>query len=139
MRDESDERAPEITRRHERRRRTTEFAATVLLAFTSVVTSWSGYQASLWSGIQSANYNQANALRVESAREFTQAGQQIGLDVALFMAWVNAKASSNDRLAEFYGQRFRPEFRPVFDSACTRIGESIQGPVRDGPPGKPHR
>jgi hypothetical protein len=100
----------------ERERRLTEFAAAVVLAFASVVTSWSGYQASLWSGIQATDYNQANALRVESTRESTEAGQLAGLDLALFMAWVNAKASSNDRLAEFYSQRFRPEFRPIFDT-----------------------
>src|SRR5215467_8689450 len=116
MGDESKERVPDATRGPEKRRHSTEFTATVLLALTSVVTSWSGYQASLWSGIQATNYNQANALRVESARESTQAGQQVGLDIALFMAWVNAKASSNERLSEFYSQRFRPEFRQFFDA-----------------------
>jgi hypothetical protein len=102
-----------------RRRRATEFASTILLAFASVVTSWSGYQASLWSGIQATNYNQANALRVESTRESTLAGQFYGLDVALFMAWVNAKASGNDQLEQFFRQRFRPEFRQVFDTWLT--------------------
>jgi len=48
------DRASEATRLAERRRRTTEFAVTILLALTSVVTSWSGYQASLWSGIQAS-------------------------------------------------------------------------------------
>jgi len=99
-----------------RRRRATEFASTILLAFASVVTSWSGYQASLWSGIQATNYNQANALRVESTRESTLAGQFVGLDVALYMAWVNAKASGNDQLEQFFRQRFRPEFGRVFDT-----------------------
>jgi hypothetical protein len=87
-----------------------------MLAFASVVTSWSGYQASLWSGIQATNYNQANALRVESTRESTMAGQLTGLDVALFMAWVNATTSGNDRQAQFYSKRFRPEFRQAFDA-----------------------
>jgi len=100
----------------ERQRHSTEFAATILLAFASVVTSWSGYQASVWSGIQATNYNQANALRTESTREATQAGQYVGLDLALFMAWVNAKGSADDRLATFYSDRFRPEFRPVFEA-----------------------
>ena len=100
----------------ERQRHSTEFAATILLAFASVVTSWSGYQASVWSGIQATNYNQANALRTESTREATQAGQYVGLDLALFMAWVNAKGSADDRLAAFYSDRFRPEFRPVFEA-----------------------
>ena len=100
----------------ERRRRVTEFASTILLAFASVVTSWSGYQASLWSGIQATSYNQANALRVESTRESTLAGQFSGLDIASFMAWVNAKASGNDQLEQFYRQRFRPEFRQLFEA-----------------------
>jgi hypothetical protein len=100
----------------EGQRRRTEFASTILLAFTTVVTSWSGYQASLWSGIQATNYNQANALRVESTRESTLAGQFTGLDIAVFMAWVNAKASGNDELEQFFRQRFRPEFRQVFDT-----------------------
>ena len=110
-----DEQAPKATQR-ERHRRSTEFAATILLAFTSVVTSWSGYQASLWSGIQATNYNQANVLRVESARESTVAGQLTGLDVALFMAWLNASSSGNDHLEQFYSKRFRPEFQQAFDA-----------------------
>ncbi len=110
------DRASEATRLAKRRRGATEFAATILLALTSVVTSWSGYQGSLWSGIQATDYNQANALRVESTRESTVAGQLAGLDVAGFMAWVNARASGNDRLEQFYTQRFRPEFRRAFDA-----------------------
>jgi len=70
----------------------------------------------LWSGIQATNYNQANALRVESARESTTAGLLTGLDVALFMAWFNATSADNDRLAQFYSRRFRPEFRQAFDA-----------------------
>ena len=108
--------APEATPQLNRRRRNTEFAATILLAFASVVTSWSGYQASLWSGIQATNYNQANAVRVESARESTNAGLLTGLDVAMFMAWVNAASSGNDRMEQYYSKRFRPEFHQAFDA-----------------------
>jgi hypothetical protein len=53
---------------------------------------------------------------VESTRESTKAGQLTGLDVALFMAWINAATSGNDRLQQFYSKRFRPEFRPAFDA-----------------------
>jgi hypothetical protein len=99
-----------------RHRRWTEFAATVLLAFGSAVTSWSAYQGSLWSGIQATNYNQATARRVESTREATIAGQFGGLDVAMFMGWVNAYISGNERLQQFYRARFRPEFRQAFET-----------------------
>ena len=96
--------------------RLTEFVAAVLLALTSTVTSWSAYQADLWSGRQATNYSRANALRLDSTREFTAAGQLEQIDVALFTSWVNAYASNNQQLANFYRDRFRPEFRKSFDS-----------------------
>jgi type VI protein secretion system component VasF len=35
-----------------------EILATVMLAVAALATAWSGYQASLWDGIQSSNYTQ---------------------------------------------------------------------------------
>ena len=34
----------------------------------------------------------------------------------MFMAWVSARASGNEQLEQFYHQRLRPEFRPIFDA-----------------------
>lgn len=98
-----------------RYRRRTEFLATVLLAFGSAVTSWSAYQGSLWSGVQATNYNQATARRMESTRESTIAGQLGGVDVAMFMGWMNAYVAANDKLQELFRSRFRPEFRQAFE------------------------
>lgn len=98
-----------------RQRRWTEFAALVLLSFGGVVTSWSTYQGSLWSGVQATNYNQATARTTESTRESTMAGQFAGLDVTMFTGWMNAYVSGNDRLQQLYRNRFRPEFRPAFE------------------------
>lgn len=98
-----------------RHRRWTEFAATVLLALGSAVTSWSAYQGSVWSGIQATNYNQAIARRMESTRESTIAGQLGGVDVAMFMSWMNANVAGNDKLQQTFRSRFRPEFRQAFE------------------------
>lgn len=87
----------------------------VLLAIGSVITSWSAYQGSLWSGVQATNFNQATARTTESTRESTIAGQFAGLDAAMFMGWMNAYVSGNDRLQRIYRDRFRPEFRRAFD------------------------
>jgi hypothetical protein len=98
-----------------RHRRWTEFAATVLLAFGSAVTSWSAYQGSVWSGIQATDFNQAVARRMESTRESTIAGQLGGVDVAMFMSWMNAYVAGNDKLQQILRSRFRPEFRQAFE------------------------
>ena len=49
--------APYVSEREKR----FEVVATVLLAFAALATAWTGYQASLWDGVQSSNYTQASA------------------------------------------------------------------------------
>jgi type VI protein secretion system component VasF len=52
-----------------------EILATALLAVAALATAWSGYQASLWDGIQSSNYTQASAARTNAAQKLTEANQ----------------------------------------------------------------
>jgi hypothetical protein len=97
------------------RSRMTEFVATAVLSLAGVATSWSGYQASLWSGIQAMHYSRASSNRVAATREFTAAGQVASVDVSLFMAWVDAYASGDGALEKFHRARFRKEFEPAFE------------------------
>jgi hypothetical protein len=93
-----------------------EIIATVLLALATLATAWSGYQSARWGGVQSTNYSQAGALRTESVRASNQAGQIAQVDIGLFTNWVNAFAQDNQELADFYEQRFRPEFKVAFEA-----------------------
>jgi hypothetical protein len=47
------------------------------------------------------------ALRVESTRASTRAGQLEAIDVGAFDSWVQAYAQGNSKLAGFYLERFR--------------------------------
>ena len=47
---------------------------------------------------------------------FTQAGQQVQIDIGMFTNWVNAFAHEDLQLAEFYMNRFRDEFKPAFEA-----------------------
>lgn len=98
---------------HERR---FEIIATVLLAVAALSTAWSGYQASLWDGIQSSDYSQASALRVESTRRFTEANQYRLADLSLFENYVDARLTGETEVATFYRQRFRDEFVPAVEA-----------------------
>ena len=93
-----------------------ELVATVVLALATIGTAWSGYQAARWGGEQSASYSQAGALRTESTRASTQAGQQVQIDIGMFTNWINAFAHEDLQLAEFYKDRFRDEFKPAFEA-----------------------
>ncbi len=93
-----------------------EVIVTIVLAFATLATAWSGYQATRWGGVQSTAYSQAGALRVESTRASTQAGQLAQVDIGLFFNWINAFAVEDQQLADFYQDRFRDEFKPAFEA-----------------------
>jgi len=90
-----------------------ELLATILLAVAAVATAWSSYQSARWSGVQANDYSAGNAARVESTGLATQAGQKTEVDVLTFTQWVDAYSTGDRNLADFYFQRFRPEFKPA--------------------------
>jgi hypothetical protein len=96
------------------RERRFEIVATVLLAVTALATAWSGYQASLWDGIQSSNYTQASAARTEASQNHTEANQLRLGDLSVFENYVDATLDGDTKLADFYRHRFRDEFEPAF-------------------------
>ncbi len=93
-----------------------EIATVVLLAFTALATAWSGYQASLWDGIQSSNYTQASGSRTNAAQQRTAANQFRLADLSVFENYIDATLTGNEEIADFYFQRFRDEFRVAFDA-----------------------
>jgi hypothetical protein len=99
--------------RHER---WVDLLQTILLAVATVATAWSGYQAARWSGVQAINFSAANAARVQSSQASTRAGQLTQIDVATFIQWVDAYQAKNRQLADFYFDRFRPEFKPAVNA-----------------------
>jgi hypothetical protein len=93
-----------------------ELGAVILLSLATLATAWSGYQAALWSGVQSERYAEASALRVRAEEQSVRGGQlQIG-DLVLVNGWFNAIESGNPKLAADYRRRFRPAFQPVFNA-----------------------
>jgi hypothetical protein len=98
------------------RERRFEIVATVLLALTALATAWSGYQASLWDGIQSSNYTQASAARTEASQNHTEANQFRLGDLSVFENYIDATVAGDTELADFYRQRFRDEFEPAYEA-----------------------
>ncbi|HET6654558.1 MAG TPA: hypothetical protein VFH10_18110 [Nocardioides sp.] len=93
-----------------------ELVVTLILVFAAVATSWSGYQAARWHGEQAAGTNRTGAIRFEAARAAGRADAQTEIDVATFIAWVDADRTGQDELADIFEARFRPEFRTAFDA-----------------------
>jgi hypothetical protein len=91
-----------------------ELVSTVLLALATVATAWAAYQSRQWTGEQAQGYSRATATRIAANRTSAVANRQAQIDVATFIAWVDAHEQHNAPLADFYEARFRDEFKPAF-------------------------
>lgn len=100
--------------RQQRTDRWFQVVTTIMLGVVAVATAWSGYQATRWAGEQSTLYAQASALRVESTRDSTLAGQYKLHDSIIVNNWINAYTQGNTKLATIYQRRFRPELQVAF-------------------------
>jgi len=94
-----------------------EIASVLLLSFATILTAWSAYQATRWSGVQSRAYKDVSILRIDAGREFTRAAQQFSIDAILFAQWVEAYAADEQDLVSFYRERIMQEtFVPALDA-----------------------
>jgi hypothetical protein len=100
--------------RQERTDRWFQVITAIMLGVVAVATAWSGYQATRWAGEQSTLYAQASALRVESTRNSTLAGQYKLYDSIAVNNWLNAYTQGNTKLAKIFQRRFRPELQVAF-------------------------
>jgi hypothetical protein len=98
----------------ERAERRLELGAVLLLALTTLVTAWCGYQAARWSGEQSDNFARASATRIKAQQAGTRAGQLRIDDLLYFDGWLDARRAGDRGLESIYRRRFRPEFVPAF-------------------------
>lgn len=93
-----------------------ELLTVLVLTLGTVAAAWSGYQVARWGGVQATATADANTTRLASAQTQTSGGQLAQIDVVLFFRAVNAIAVDDDQLTQFYVDRFRDEFRPVYDT-----------------------
>jgi hypothetical protein len=104
------------SRRSSRRTVDLEVIATILLAVVTILTAWSAFQSTKWSGVMAIAFSEANAARTESAQAAARVNVEQAVDVGLFTDWIAARSEGNDELADFLEARFRDEFQPAFDA-----------------------
>jgi len=91
-----------------------EAAVAIVISAAGLMTSWSSYQATLWSGEQTVQYSRAGADRVRSTKVALEANVSRTIEVDLFTAWLNATDAGNGRLATIYEQRFPADLQTAF-------------------------
>ena len=85
-----------------------------LLAVSSLLAAWSGYQATLWNNAQATASSEAAHRRLESTRASNIGYQNMQIDLSVAMNWLNAYAGGDTELADFYSNRFSERLAPAF-------------------------
>jgi hypothetical protein len=93
-----------------------ELIGVLLIALTAVLTAWSAFESSKWSGVMAIRFNEAGAARTESVRNSNEANAQIAVDVNLFANYVAAVAEDETELADFHRERFPDRLATAVDA-----------------------
>ena len=78
-----------------------ELISVIVMSVTAIATAWSGFQSSQWSAIQATSYGDAANDQTESVRASNEARQATSIDLAVFIAWLEATTDGEDETAEF--------------------------------------
>lgn len=88
----------------------------VLLGLASVLATWAGYQAGQWSNLKASSAVMVDDLQQAASRSTVLGYQDRQVDIALFMAWLEASLRDESTITEFYEARFVDHFRPAFEA-----------------------
>ena len=108
-----------------------EIVEAIVLALVAVTTAWSGYQAAQWDGRQDRLYEQSTKLRVEAQGQQIRGDQERVYDALTFGDWLKASASGEQKIAQLFERRFRPEFRVAFEAWKKPTRSTIPTPHLD--------
>jgi hypothetical protein len=121
---------PVESRSHRRWSEAREIVAVFLLSITAILTAWCGFESSKWSGQMSIDFSQASSARIQSVDLAGESRDWQAVDLAIYVQWVDATATGDVALAEYYQERFTPELALAF-ADWQAGGESVKSPFAE--------
>ena len=88
----------------------------LLMALTTVGTAWCSYQSAAWTRQSNRLLNEFNALERRAGLLTIQGMQQATIHTAMFMELLAAQQAGNEKLVNFYAQRFPPDVHKAYDA-----------------------
>jgi hypothetical protein len=113
------------------KKRWVEPVAALLMALATFGTAWCSYEAAAWTRKANRLLNEYNALERKAGLLILQGMQTLTIHTAMFMQLLAAKEAGNEKLAEFYAQRFPPDVRKAYDAW-------LAGKPFENPEAEPH-
>lgn len=87
-----------------------------IMAFVTLCTAWCSYQSAAWTRRANRKMNEYNALERKAALLTIQGMQAATIHTAMFMEMLAAQHAGNEKLANFYIDRFPPDLRKAYDA-----------------------
>lgn len=97
------------------KKRWVEPVAALLMALATLSTAWCSYQSAAWTRKSNRLMNEFNALERKAGLLTMQGTQQATIHAAMFMQLLAAQQAGNEKLVNFYVERFPPDVRKAYD------------------------
>jgi hypothetical protein len=98
------------------KKRWVEPVTAVLMALATVGTAWCSYKSASWTRQSNRLMNEYNSLERRAGVLTLQGMQSATIHSAMFMQMLAAKEAGNEKLANFYVERFPPDVRKAYDA-----------------------
>ncbi len=93
-----------------------EPVAALLMALATLSTAWCSFESAAWTRKANGLMNEFNALERKAGLLTVQGMQQATIHTGMFMQALAAHQAGNDKLVNFYVERFPPELRKAYDT-----------------------
>ncbi len=88
----------------------------LIMALATLGTAWCSYQSAAWTRKNNRGMHDFNSLERKAALLRIQGMQAASIQTSMFMQLLAARQAGNDKLADFYVQRFPPDARKAYDA-----------------------
>src|SRR5213593_4729005 len=98
------------------KKRWVEPVTALLMALATLSTAWCSYQSAAWTRQSNRLMNEFNAQERKAGLLSIQGIQQATIHTTMFMQMLAAQQAGNEKLANFYVERFPPDARKAYDT-----------------------
>jgi hypothetical protein len=88
----------------------------LLMALATLSTAWCAYQSAAFTRKSNRLMNEFNSLERRAGLQTMQGMQQATIHTAMFMQLLAAQQEGNEKLVNFYVERFPPDVRKAYDA-----------------------
>ena len=118
------------------RRRWIEPVIALVMALTTLCTAWCSYQSAAWTRVVNRMMNESNALERKAGLLDVQGSQALIVHASMFMQLLAAYHAGNEKLVNFYVERFPPDVKKAYDAWLAQ--KPFENPGADAHPFVPN-